>query len=226
MNIRRNTAGQRVAFYAIDADGDPVTGDAANIDAFVFKEGVKASAANTVTEMDATDAPGYYGLVLAQAETDALSLVVSATSSTAGVTLLPLGLASTTIDLSAGEVNTQVDTALADYDGPTKAELDAAQAAIEATTVPLLGPFTATGTPTITQATALVDAADDTAADYFPPEADAAANMLVLVRSGARRGVLRTITASRVSDGTLTLTFDAMPGAMEAGDTFVVGGLV
>ena len=34
--------------------------------------------------------------------------------------------------LSAAQVNAEVDTALADYDGPTKAELDAAQAAIEA----------------------------------------------------------------------------------------------
>lgn len=34
-------------------------------------------------------------------------------------------------DISAAEVNAEVDTALADYDGPTKAELDAAQASIE-----------------------------------------------------------------------------------------------
>ena len=34
-------------------------------------------------------------------------------------------------DLSAADVNTQVDTALADYDGPTKAEMDAALAAVD-----------------------------------------------------------------------------------------------
>uniref|UniRef100_A0A6M3L4L1 Uncharacterized protein n=1 Tax=viral metagenome TaxID=1070528 RepID=A0A6M3L4L1_9ZZZZ len=33
-------------------------------------------------------------------------------------------------DLSAADVNAEVDTALADYDGPTKAELDAAELAI------------------------------------------------------------------------------------------------
>ena len=33
-------------------------------------------------------------------------------------------------DISAAEVNTEVDTALSDYDGPTKAELDAAETAI------------------------------------------------------------------------------------------------
>jgi hypothetical protein len=33
-------------------------------------------------------------------------------------------------DLSAAQVNAEVDTALADYDGPTKAELDVAEAAI------------------------------------------------------------------------------------------------
>ncbi len=33
-------------------------------------------------------------------------------------------------DLSAAQVNAEVDTALADYDGPTKAELDAAESAI------------------------------------------------------------------------------------------------
>ena len=34
-------------------------------------------------------------------------------------------------DLSAADVNAQVDTALADYDGPTKAEMDAALAALD-----------------------------------------------------------------------------------------------
>lgn len=33
-------------------------------------------------------------------------------------------------NLSAADVNTEIDTALADYDGPTKAELDAAELAI------------------------------------------------------------------------------------------------
>lgn len=41
------------------------------------------------------------------------------------------GLITALNDLSAADVNTQVDAALLDYDGPTKAELDAAQSAIE-----------------------------------------------------------------------------------------------
>ena len=42
------------------------------------------------------------------------------------------GLIAALNDIDAATVNAQVDTALADYDGPTKAELDAAQAAVQA----------------------------------------------------------------------------------------------
>lgn len=47
-------------------------------------------------------------------------------------------------DLSAAEVNAQVDSALLDYDGPTKAELDAAQAAIQSDISGLNDPTAAT----------------------------------------------------------------------------------
>lgn len=57
--------------------------------------------------------------------------------SSSGVTAVQSGLATSAEiaalnDLSAAEVNAEVDTALADYDAPTKAELDAAQTSIEA----------------------------------------------------------------------------------------------
>lgn len=54
-----------------------------------------------------------------------------------GVTAIQTGLATSASiaalnNLSAAQVNAEVDTALADYDAPTKAELDTAQASIEA----------------------------------------------------------------------------------------------
>jgi hypothetical protein len=57
------------------------------------------------------------------------------TLSTGGVTAIQSGLATSSEiaslnDISPAEVNTQVDTALADYDAPTKAELDTAEANI------------------------------------------------------------------------------------------------
>lgn len=134
--------------------------------------------------------------------------------------------------LSAAAVNAEVDTALADYDGPTKAELDAAQAAIEAeiasqvtgvSSVPTLGPFTATGTPTVTTVTCTVSATN-TDANYFPQAANDGASRFLIVQSGDRKGEMVRIASSTIVGTTLTLTFDAMKAAMEAGDTFRVGG--
>lgn len=221
MSLRKNAAGQIVTFVALDADGEYVTGDAANISASVIQDGTRSAAANAVAEVDATNAPGRYRLLLTQAETNYDSVDVAAISATSGVQVLAPLLGPTLVDLTAAEVNAQVDTALADYDGPTKAEMDSAVAGV--TAVPTLGPFTATGTPTLTTVTCEVSATN-TDEDYFPQAANDGAARFLIVQSGDRKGEMARIASSTVVGTTLTLTFDAMKAAMDAGDTFRVGG--
>lgn len=90
--------------------------------------------------------------------------------------------------------------------------------------VPVLGPFTVTGTPTASTITATVDVSDDAAGAYVPPEADRLAGMLLFVTDGAGRGQARGIVSSRVSGATLTVVVDAFAAALAAGDRFIIAG--
>jgi len=76
-----------VFLYAHDtAANAPKTGDAANITAYVTRDGgAPAAATNAVAEVDATKAPGWYRLQLTQAERDASTVLVTAVSATADV---------------------------------------------------------------------------------------------------------------------------------------------
>ena len=88
--MRKNVATKAVFFAFTPADGLPKTGDATNITAYVSKDfgAVTALADTSVTEMDATNAKGYYVVDLAAGETNADTLMFSAKSSTSGVVLL------------------------------------------------------------------------------------------------------------------------------------------
>lgn len=85
--IERNVASQKLTVFAFDADGSPVTGDAANITAYVAKDDgtLTALTDTSATERDATNAPGEYLFDLTQGETDAVKLGFTAKSSTSGV---------------------------------------------------------------------------------------------------------------------------------------------
>jgi len=91
----------------------------------------------TMTEIGSTGR--YYGTFTPDAEGIWRVMIDSATKS--GKVVKDFAVTAHNIDsvgdalaalnnLSAAEVNTQVDTALTDYDGPTKAELDASELAI------------------------------------------------------------------------------------------------
>ncbi len=87
----RNTASQKVIFFAFDATTNvPKTGDAANITPYVSKDygSVTAITDTSATEMDATNAPGYYLVDLTQGETDAEVLLFSAKSSTSNIKVI------------------------------------------------------------------------------------------------------------------------------------------
>jgi hypothetical protein len=82
----KNVASQKIALFAYDSTtGAPKTGDAANITPYVSKDygTVTVLGTTTATEMDATNAKGWYSFVLTQAETNGDALLFTAKSSTA-----------------------------------------------------------------------------------------------------------------------------------------------
>lgn len=86
----KNVAAKFIVF-AFDATTNvPKTGDAANITAYVSKDygTVTVLGDTSATEMDATNAPGYYLFDAAQAETNADVLLVSGKSATANIKVI------------------------------------------------------------------------------------------------------------------------------------------
>jgi hypothetical protein len=88
MAIIRNTAGQVLPVFAYDkTTGLGKTGDAANITAYLSKDGGAAAALSDTNpaEMDATNMPGFYLFTLTQAETDAEIMALAPKSSTSNI---------------------------------------------------------------------------------------------------------------------------------------------
>ena len=83
----KNVATKIAVFAFTPADGLPKTGDAAQLTAYVSKDygAVTALTDTSATEMDATNAPGWYWFDVAQAETNADFLLFTGKSSTSGV---------------------------------------------------------------------------------------------------------------------------------------------
>lgn len=87
----KNVASQKLIVFAFDSTTNaPKTGDAANITAYVSKDfgAVTVLGDTTATEMDATNAKGYYLFDLTQAETNGDTLLFSAKSSTANIVVV------------------------------------------------------------------------------------------------------------------------------------------
>lgn len=87
----KNVASQKIALFAFDTTtGAPKTGDAANITAYVDKDwaGVNALTDTSASEVDSTNAKGWYLFDVAQAESNADALLFSGKSSTANVSVV------------------------------------------------------------------------------------------------------------------------------------------
>lgn len=87
----KNVASQKLVVFAFDSTTNtPKTGDAANITAYVSKDFGAATVLGdtTATEIDSTNAKGYYLFDLTQAETNADVLTFTAKSSTANIVVL------------------------------------------------------------------------------------------------------------------------------------------
>lgn len=112
----KNVASQKLVVFAFDSTTNlPKTGDSANITAYVSKDfgTVTVLDDTTATEMDATNAKGYYLFDLTQAETNADCLTFSAKSGTSNIVVIavpavtfttPANFSTTSID-SSGRVD-------------------------------------------------------------------------------------------------------------------------
>jgi len=84
----KNVASQKIPVYAYDSTtGTPKTGDAANLTAYVSKDygAVTVLGDTSATEMDATNAKGWYLFDLTQAETNADACLFTGKSSTSNI---------------------------------------------------------------------------------------------------------------------------------------------
>ncbi len=89
--MQKNVASQKLIVFAFDSTTNlPRTGDAANISAYVDIDfgGVTVLGTNTATELDSTNARGYYSFPLAQAETNGNTLLFTARSSTSNIVVV------------------------------------------------------------------------------------------------------------------------------------------
>src|SRR4051812_12688470 len=106
----KNVANQKLIVFAFDATTNlPKTGDAANITAYVSKDYGAATvlADTTATELDATNAKGYYLFDLTQAETNADTLLFTAKSATANIVVV--GVPATVYTYPANFTATSID---------------------------------------------------------------------------------------------------------------------
>lgn len=87
----KNVASQKLIVYAFDSTTNlPKTGDSANLTAYVSKDygSVTVLGDTSATEMDSTNAKGYYLFDLTQAETNGDCLMFSCKSSTANIVVV------------------------------------------------------------------------------------------------------------------------------------------
>lgn len=107
----KNVASQKLIVFAFDSTtNSPKTGDAANITAYVSKDYGAATVLTdtSASEIDATNAKGYYLFDLAQAETNANVLLFSAKSSTSNIVVI--GVPATVFTVPANFTATSIDS--------------------------------------------------------------------------------------------------------------------
>lgn len=87
----KNTASQKIAFFSFDyTTGAPKTGDAGNMTAYVDIDwaGVNVLGDTSATEIDSTNAKGWYLFDVTQGETNGNTLLFTCKSSTANVSVV------------------------------------------------------------------------------------------------------------------------------------------
>lgn len=136
----KNTASQKIQLFAFDATtGVAKTGDAANITAYVSIDygTVTVLGDTSATEMDATNAPGWYMFDLTQAETNGNDLLFTAKSSTANIKVV--GRPVCTVPASFQAQVAQTGDSFPRIGAPAGASVSADVAAIKAVLPSALG---------------------------------------------------------------------------------------
>lgn len=111
MILQKNTAGQKLLVYAYNAfSGEPVTGDAGNITAYISKDGADGVATDDTNPTAVVNMNGWYAFDLAQAETNCNNGVVNASSTTADVLIRPVEFSCLT---QLDTINTNIASILA-----------------------------------------------------------------------------------------------------------------
>jgi hypothetical protein len=108
--VQKNVTGQKVIVFAFDATTNlQKSGDAANITAYISKDfgAVTALTDTSATEMDATNAKGYYLFDITQTETNADLVLVTAKSSTANIVVIgaPSAVFTTPANFTAASID-------------------------------------------------------------------------------------------------------------------------
>jgi hypothetical protein len=107
----KNVGSQKVIVFAFDATTNtPKTGDAANLSAYISKDfgAITQLTDTSATEMDATNAKGYYLFDITQTETNADVIAVTGKSSTANIVVI--GAPATIFTVPANFTATSIDS--------------------------------------------------------------------------------------------------------------------
>jgi hypothetical protein len=109
--VQKNVGSQKIIFFAFDSTTNtPKTGDAANITGYISKDfgAVTVLGDTSATEMDATNAKGYYLFDVTQTETNADVILGSAKSTTANIVVVgaPATIFTTPASFTGGGVVT------------------------------------------------------------------------------------------------------------------------
>src|SRR6266576_2698492 len=89
--MQKNVGSQKVQFFAFDTTtGAPKTGDSANITGYVDIDagGVTVLGDTSATEIDSTNAKGWYQFDLTQGETNGNDLLFTGKSTTANISVV------------------------------------------------------------------------------------------------------------------------------------------
>jgi hypothetical protein len=116
--IYKNVASQKIGVFAYDSsDGSAKTGDAGNITAYISLDFAAPAQTNDVnpTELDATNAPGWYVFDLTQGETNAEVIILAAQSATADILIEQVQVVTQDASISSRATQASVD-ALNDLD--------------------------------------------------------------------------------------------------------------
>ena len=132
--VRRESAGDvnaSIEAFVISADGTPLDGVNGGVQFLTESEGLTAQEIYDLftlnTNADAFKADVFALQTTADADTKQTALIGEIDANETKIDAINTAIANLPIPLTAGQVNSQVDAALADYDAPTKAELDTAE---------------------------------------------------------------------------------------------------